>query len=843
MSLGAVCSAPVTAQVPFGDRQYPMGGSPYAVALADLDRDGRLDAITADNFPGTGSVTVARGDGRGGFGAPTRTVLSSPPEHLALGDFDNDGRVDVVATHDTGTGVSVLLGDGAGGWRSVTPFATGGRSISVAVTDLDLDGNLDIVAGTQFALSDGGLAVLLGNGAGGFAPARTFVLSNSFPPALAIGQFDADPRPDVVAVSFTHRSVYFGDSAALLRAPLHLPGATSGFAPAVADFDEDRNADIVIGGGSNGLGELAIYPGNGAGGFGTARLIPTSATAYVVTARDLDGDAHVDVVVGDRSGGTSYLRGDGRGNLTSTLQLPRVWTLEGLAIGDLDGNGALDLVASSRNNNSIAPFLATAPGRFDTLFSPFANGSPVGGVVLLDADRDGALDVLASSQIGLHTFRGNGTGSFALTSSLLGDTGGALTACNLDGDGHADLAALQSAAVLVWRGDGQGGWNRGGTFPVSQGARGLALGDLDGDGRTDAVTVSALTVFPQIVSRLDILRGDGAGRFGAALARTVPHPVMGVALADLDRDGSLDVLTVHAAPSSALLVFRNDGAGNFGAPTSFALPTTAYAAAVGDLDGDGDLDAALAGEFTFGGGTLLVLDGDGRGGFAAARSIPLPSRAFGIALRDCDGDGRLDAVVTAGNLQTLLLLGLGNGNFQAPLAFTTGGVPTLGDVDANGRLDLVTFDQGVLVALNRLAVPVGVATFGVGTPGCQGIHGTSTTGVPRIGSADFGVVTTNLPARAFGVHYLAVGADVPGSLLLGIRFHFDFLQPFLSWTSPGVATETGTAVAPLPIPPGVHLVGATVVVQSTWVLPATSPCRPSPLGVSSGRGVRLTLQN
>src|SRR5262245_2089207 len=117
-----VVAASGLAQQPavFSGVQYAMGGSPYAVALGDLDRDGKLDAVTADNYPAPGWVTVALGDGRGGFGAPTRTAAVAGPENVVLADLDGDGLLDAVATNDAGATVSVLLGNGAGGWRSVT---------------------------------------------------------------------------------------------------------------------------------------------------------------------------------------------------------------------------------------------------------------------------------------------------------------------------------------------------------------------------------------------------------------------------------------------------------------------------------------------------------------------------------------------------------------------------------------------------------------------------------------------------------------------------------------------------------------------------------------------------
>jgi len=825
-------------QALFAGAQYPMGGSPYAVALGDLDRDGRLDALTADNYPPPGAVTVARGDGRGGFGPPVRTTVGPGAQNVVLADLDGDQLLDAVATHDDGDGVSVPLGDGRGGWRSVAAFPTGGRPISVAVTDLDVDGDADIVTGTQFDLSGSGVAVLLGDGSGAFAPPMTLVMPNAFPGEIAVGHLNGDGRPDVVTVSITHVSVYFGDSGNLLRAPVHLPAAVFGGIPGIADLDEDGRQDLIVAGGANGAGQIGIYPGDGNGGFGPARVITVGVPILAALVQDMDRDGHTDVVVGDQEWAIHYLRGDGHGNLSLAQRFPAAWTLESLAAGDLTGDGSLDLVAASRNNNAITPILSNVPGRFEVVHTPIPSTSYTSAMTTFDVDRDGALDVVTADVGGLKIRRGDGSGAFAPPASVPASSLGALTPCDLDGDGRTDLVAVAPLALQAWRGDGSGGLASIGSFAVSEGARGVAVGDLDRDGKLDAVTVSAIDLYPRTISRMDVLRGDGAGGFGPASGRDVPHLVTGVALADLDGDGSLDIVTSHQSASSAIRVWFNDGMGGFAVPVTIPLATLPVALALDDLDGDGDVDIAASTRSLFGTGTFVVLDGDGNGGFAAPRSFAVGPRPFGLRLADVDGDGRTDAVMECAYLQVAILIGTGGGQFGAPSTYTCGAAVTTADVDADGRLDLLSLSQGVLVAFNRLPEPAGVAAYGVGTPGCHGILGTSVTGPPRVNAPTFAVVSTGVPPGAWGVLYLAVGAHVPGIDLFGIRFHVDLALPWVRLPAPTAAT---TAVLPLPIPDLAHLVGATVFAQPIWAFPAGGPCRPSLLGIGSGRGVRLTI--
>ena len=130
---------------------FPAGGSPFSVALADVDKDGHLDLVVA-NFSGQGgdtsrdAVNVLLGDGRGGF----RPMKGSPfaaganPVRVAVGDVDGDGWPDVVTANMRGGDVTVLLGDGRGSFRPGVGRSAGKEPYGVAVGDVDGDGRAEI---------------------------------------------------------------------------------------------------------------------------------------------------------------------------------------------------------------------------------------------------------------------------------------------------------------------------------------------------------------------------------------------------------------------------------------------------------------------------------------------------------------------------------------------------------------------------------------------------------------------------------------------------------------------------------------------------------------------------
>jgi hypothetical protein len=160
-----------------GDRTFqaprivPLDFSPSSLAVADLYNNGKPDLLVG--HPDNGDINVLLGDGKGGFGpGPTLHTDSTGSASLAVADFNHDGLADLVVANAGRNDVSVLLNNGRGGLVPApgSPFATGGKlSRSVSVADFNLDGNPDLVVANE---GSNNVSVLLGDGKGGFTPAR-----------------------------------------------------------------------------------------------------------------------------------------------------------------------------------------------------------------------------------------------------------------------------------------------------------------------------------------------------------------------------------------------------------------------------------------------------------------------------------------------------------------------------------------------------------------------------------------------------------------------------------------------------------------------------------------------
>lgn len=342
---------------------YPQGPSaalnPHGIALADVDGDDDLDAITANGD--LRSVVVLRNDGRGALlGDPSWTWLAGGDERLdpvVAADLDADGDVDVVTAGLSGGGVVVLPNDGHGGFGDRIRYP-GERVNMLSLEDMDGNGTLDVLSANTSANSVG---LYWNPGDGTFAEHETFPVGAGVS-AVVGGDFDGDGDMDIAASnrgSFSvsivlqqdTRSFSERERIALLAAPEFL---------VVGDFDGDGDPDLAT---ANRDATADVLLNDGQGVFSSRENFALRDHPFSMITADLTGDGALDLISANE--GTSTLRiltGLGDGTFWFSAGLRVLHGARFVAAGDMDGDGHLDLVTANRGSDDLSVLINESAG-------------------------------------------------------------------------------------------------------------------------------------------------------------------------------------------------------------------------------------------------------------------------------------------------------------------------------------------------------------------------------------------------------------------------------------------------------------------------------------------------
>jgi hypothetical protein len=351
----------------------PIGGGfaqPSGVLVGDFNNDGKLDL--ALNNLADGQLTFYTGNGDGTFTRTAYQQLGSQTYQMVAGDFNNDGKPDIASALCYGSGVSLVLGNGDGTFGSMQVTGTGSCAIVLVAGDFNGDGNLDIIDGNN----TGNLKVLLGNGNGSFTTAPATVPIGTTPYGMAAGDFNGDGKLDFATANPSTNAVSValgnGDGSFTIGATVAVGSQPE--AIGVADFNEDGNPDIVVA--NAGDGTVSVLLGDGQGGFAAPLTVSVGSQPRSLSVADMDGDGHADIVVGNYNSSTfSVLLGSGTGTFTAiqpiTSANPTV-----VQVGDLNGDSQPDIFAATAGTDNSTVLLLT--GKTETATAT-ANGiSPVG---------------------------------------------------------------------------------------------------------------------------------------------------------------------------------------------------------------------------------------------------------------------------------------------------------------------------------------------------------------------------------------------------------------------------------------------------------------------------------
>ena len=832
-------------------------------AVADFNRDGLLDVAGPFGSYGGLTTTLLLGQGDGSF----QPAPDGPPNGFSTGihganqvdaaDFNNDGLLDLVGAAGP---VQIYLGNGDGtfGTRLVTLPAQYGDYFAMALGDFNRDGNVDIVAGgggyptagyydqsnnrvNGLALPTGaGVVVLLGQGDGTFTFSTAPGLSSFFTLPnlnLSAADMDGDGNLDLVATDGNEsklrvlRGLGDGTFERNLTTNVPLPRVTS--LPAgvqlatIADLNRDGRLDAVV----------------------TGAVRVTTDTQFgrsdAVTAADA-----VSILLG---------RGDG------TFDPPVVYDAPGafdVLAADYTGDGFPDLVVTRPPDRVPSPNTGRAAlyvlvNRGDGSFAPAGEvAQPAAPLHLASGDfnRDGRLDVLLTDwSQGVSVIAGNGRGAFRtaqrydvapLTDSL--HYLDVPLVADLNADGFADVIVSERnfiGQIHVRLGKGDGTFQPTGSIAVPFAITAIAAGDINGDGMLDLAVTSAKPERPN----LGILLGHGDGTFEPLLAfqltpDVIQQDIMGadLALADFREDGVLDLVVGLVGPGHREIavirgpILKSDK--TLSPIVRVPVPVFPLRLQVGDFNGDEHLDMAVLEPSILGSSPatshIAILVGLGDGSFSPAPDLILASASsVSLVAADVSGDGVLDLVTAASQAKAAdrgsldVLLGNGNGTFQPPTRYGEDNrwgyfrVITA-DVNADGHPDLVgSIADYSSPGLFSIFVSRGLGVIlnnGDGTFGNVKIYGHAGFAIAGVDAADFNrdgltdILTVNGNDNTFSILFAgpqlarplratAVGGGLSPDPLTMDRLPALVDAALLHWAAAGISAWRSRTFAPRPL--------------------------------------------
>src|SRR6266850_3555570 len=173
--------------------------APRAVVVADFNNDGKLDIVAANNRT-SGTISILLGNGTGGFSTATNISGGRNPTFVESGDLNGDGNADLILTNETNTQgeLTIFLGNGMGGFAIQPPVflinGTQNRTTAVAVADVNSDSKADLVVTSA---TFNAVSVLLGDGTGKVTFYKTFSSGGFGPSYLVMKDLNGDTKLDV----------------------------------------------------------------------------------------------------------------------------------------------------------------------------------------------------------------------------------------------------------------------------------------------------------------------------------------------------------------------------------------------------------------------------------------------------------------------------------------------------------------------------------------------------------------------------------------------------------------------------------------------------------------------
>ncbi|OUJ71096.1 hypothetical protein BXP70_22530 [Hymenobacter crusticola] len=729
------------------------GETVFATVTSAVQSSTGASLATGQAFQFTTATAVAAG----AFGRGSDVAVGTRPQQVALGDVDGDGDLDLLTANEGNTSysndgtVTVNRNNGMGSFSGAQLIVAGANFTGVALGDADSDGDLDLlVANTTSKTVD----VYLNNGTGTFSRRQQVSISDG-PLNVVLGDVDADGDLDFVTANKTYTqlgvSVRLNDGTGTFGGGQEVNTAyRTPTSVALGDVDADGDLDLLTANYESYDNSVSVRVNDGKGNFTDKQQVIVGRNPYYVVVGDVDGDGDLDLLTANANGGSSNLNStvsvrlnNGAGTFSGDQEVPLDYAYaRALALGDVDGDGDPDLLVASENSPSnVSVRLNNGLGTFSGVQEVPVGDNP-NYITVGDLDNDGDLDLV--------TANGGSSGLGNTTSVRLNRSEASPTITSI----APTVAPAGSSIVIV-------GVNLLTTRSVS--FNGTTTTDFTLTSPTQlAVRVPAgATSGPVVVNTFSGASNSLPFQVGPFLLVTSVAPPRNALAAPRTTNVAATFnqpLSNNAATLGSLKVFSQQAGGKkvgtatvsgntltFNPNTDFKAGETILATVTMAAQSTTSTPATPH-VFQF---TTATTPSPGT--FGGGSEVTVNSGVADVTVGDIDGDGDLDLLTSGRGSPSLINVRLndGRGNFTGTQQVSLPGYDAalalaLGDVDGDGDLDLLASGS----ALVSTRFNNGTGTFSTTGPDLYVSIGNGSGGRIALGDVDgdgdLDVLTTNV---------------------------------------------------------------------------------------------------